>query len=237
MSARSTTGTTSVASLIVEQVPVSGLVSDEVLPDDVGHRLVAELGDAQAPLPQDVLHGERVLRDFAFNRGHARTVVAAYALPQRSTGCFAHIRGCGHGLILTDLRRHCLGSTVVKASQNSTRSRSRLSQLPAGPRGNRTVEGLAAMTTLLAVANENSSDLDFSVLPCGECLEGQPIGVARWAITWTGGNIDGEPVERREVCCDQCLPLLFRYAIDCNQRHCGFTPVEASPLNLSAVAA
>jgi hypothetical protein len=119
---------------------------------------------------------------------------------------------------------------------DSTKSRSRLGQLPAGPRGNRALLKVAARMSIATavVATETTEDLDPSVSRCGECTNDGPIGVARWVVDYTGGNIDGEPVERRDYSCDECLPLLLRYARQINENHHAFTPVTMSELALPA---
>ena len=84
------------------------------------------------------------------------------------------------------------------------------------------------------VATEMLEDLDPSVSRCGECTNDGPVQVARWVIDYTGGSIDGEPAERRDYCCDDCLPLLLRYARQINDKYHAFTPVTMSELALPA---
>ncbi|MCW2902243.1 MAG: hypothetical protein JWO67_4508 [Streptosporangiaceae bacterium] len=88
--------------------------------------------------------------------------------------------------------------------------------------------------TTAVVSSETVEDPDPSISRCGECPEGSLINVARWAVTWTGAYIDGEPAERREYCCDGCLGALVRYARQINEQYGGFTPPEVAELELPA---
>jgi hypothetical protein len=89
------------------------------------------------------------------------------------------------------------------------------------------------MSLTAIVENSIIEDPDPNMSPCGECREGD-INVARWAVSYVGGSIGGEPEARRDYTCDSCLPLLVRYARHLNDKYHGFTPVEVSELTLPA---
>jgi hypothetical protein len=88
--------------------------------------------------------------------------------------------------------------------------------------------------TTVVLASETLEDLDPSVSRCGECPEAGSVNAARWVVRYTGGNIDGDPVERSDYACDTCQPALLRYARHLNDKYHAFTPVELVELGLPA---
>ncbi|MCW2767622.1 MAG: hypothetical protein JWO11_3581 [Nocardioides sp.] len=76
-------------SVLREEMSVPGFVSNEGSADDLGQGFASDPGDAQAPVPEVVVHGHGVLGSHALDRGHLQTVAAAYALPQPES-CRCH---------------------------------------------------------------------------------------------------------------------------------------------------
>jgi hypothetical protein len=93
----------------------------------------------------------------------------------------------------------------------------------AGADGNRNCQRRAAHVSVpKLVVTAEVPDVDPRLSRCEElgCDE-----VARWTVTFG---------ERRNRCCDDHAPLVFRYALDANTRAGNFYPVEAAPIGLPA---